>query len=129
VSFSGIQAQAVAQGFGRSAVRGGVKVLACSILPEHVHLVIARHRVKAERIVGFFKGEATRVLLEKGLHPLAAHGQPDQTPPCCWGEKCWKVFLDSPDDVRRAIQYVANNPVKEGKPPQRWSFVTPCEPM
>jgi hypothetical protein len=28
----------------------------------------------------------------------------------------------------RAIRYVENNPVKENKPPQRWTSVTPFEP-
>jgi hypothetical protein len=34
------------------------------------------------------------------------------------------VFLDSDEDIRRAIRYVEENPVKEGKPRQLWSFVT-----
>jgi hypothetical protein len=29
--------------------------------------------------------------------------------------------------VRRAILYVEDNPLKEGKPRQRWSFVTPFD--
>src|SRR5207244_1739990 len=43
VQFNGLQARSVGTGFGESARRGGVTVLACSILPEHVHMVIARH--------------------------------------------------------------------------------------
>ena len=42
-----------------------------------------------------------------------------------WGEYGWNVFLDSEQDVRRAIQYVEQNPPKEHKPRQRWSFVVP----
>jgi len=37
------------------------------------------------------------------------------------------VFLDSIEDVGRAVAYVAENPIKEGKRPQRWSFLTPIE--
>src|SRR3954464_13892406 len=43
VHFTGVQALAIGKGFAESARRGGVAVWACSILPEHVHLVIARH--------------------------------------------------------------------------------------
>ena len=45
--------------------------------------------------------------------------------PSPWARNCWKVFLDSAADVERAMRYVENNPIKEGKRPQRWSFVTP----
>ena len=46
--------------------------------------------------------------------------------PKCWGRGEWKVFLD-PEDVTRAIQYVEDNPVKEGKKRQKWSFAVPVE--
>src|SRR5436309_10797776 len=42
VQFSGIQARAVGRGFANSVQRGGLIVWACSLLPEHVHLVIGR---------------------------------------------------------------------------------------
>jgi hypothetical protein len=45
----------------------------------------------------------------------------------CWSAKLWKVYLNS-QDITRAIAYVEQNPVKEGKPRQRWSFVTPFKP-
>jgi hypothetical protein len=34
------------------------------------------------------------------------------------------VALDSTGDVERAIEYAEQNPIKEGKKPQRWDFVT-----
>jgi hypothetical protein len=39
----------------------------------------------------------------------------------------WTVYLDTEDDMQRAINYVEQNPQKEGKPLQRWSFVLPYE--
>jgi hypothetical protein len=45
--------------------------------------------------------------------------------PRCWAARGWKVFLDSDEAIRRAIRYVEQNPLKEGKRPQRWHFVTP----
>src|SRR4051812_30689820 len=62
VSFSGRQAIAIADGFRRWSESSGAKILACSILPEHVHMVIARHRYKIERVANFLKGEATKSL-------------------------------------------------------------------
>src|SRR5947209_14268728 len=44
VHFTGQQARAIGQAFGDFARRAGVVVWACAILPEHVHLVLARHR-------------------------------------------------------------------------------------
>jgi REP element-mobilizing transposase RayT len=128
VEFTGEQALAIAKGFQASAKRGGVTVLACAILPEHVHLVLARHKSKVEQIVNSFKGEATRTLLAEGLHPLAAYRTTRGKVPKCWARGQWKVFLDGAEDAQRAIYYVEQNPVKEGKRLQRWSFVSPFDP-
>ena len=124
VSFSGLQARAVARGFAECICRGGLQVLACAILPEHVHMVIARHSCRVEQIVGLLKGEATRRLASENLHPFMGR-MAGQNIPTCWARRCWKVFLDSVEDIDRAIRYVEENPIKEGKPRQRWWFVTP----
>jgi hypothetical protein len=42
-----------------------------------------------------------------------------------WAAHEWKVYLDSEEAIENAIAYVNGNPAKEGKPRQRWSFVTP----
>ena len=44
-------------------------IWACSILPEHVHLVIARHTYKVEQVCNLLKGEATKQLKAESLHP------------------------------------------------------------
>ena len=44
-----------------------------------------------------------------------------------WSARPYKVFLYSPADVRRIIDYIERNPVKEGLPPQQWPFVTPYD--
>jgi REP element-mobilizing transposase RayT len=125
VNFSGEQALSVAKGFAEAIADGKYIVHACSILPEHVHLVTGRHERDVERIVGHLKSSATKRLDADGLHPFAGtikHNGSKQSP---WSERCWKVFLDSPEDVPRAIRYVEQNPVKEGKKRQQWSFVRP----
>ena len=50
VHFTGRQARAVGRGFASYVAKAGVMVWACSILPEHAHLVIARHRLDADRL-------------------------------------------------------------------------------
>ena len=91
-------------------------IWACAVLPEHVHLVIARHTYKVEQIVRLLKGEATKQLAKESIHPQIDHGP--------WAVGHWKVFLDTEEAVDNAIRYVQENPVREGKPAQNWPFVT-----
>ena len=121
VIFNASQIQAVAAGFADYAERSAVKVAACAILSDHVHLVLVRHRLAPEQLAIQFKGAATRKLVELGLHPFPADGRP----PKCFARGEWKVFLDTEADVWRAIRYVEENPLKEGLPRQDWGFVVP----
>src|SRR6266481_2058625 len=95
VQFTGLQARAIGNGFGHCFQRGSVIAWACSILPEHVHLVIARYTCKVEQIVNLLKGEATKSLLTDGLHPLEKYRTPKGKVPKCWAEGQWAVFLDT----------------------------------
>ena len=72
VHFTGGQARAVGKGFANAVRKSGLTIWARSILPEHVHLVVARHTYKAEQICNLLKGEATKELIAESLHPLAA---------------------------------------------------------
>jgi REP element-mobilizing transposase RayT len=116
VRFTGVQARAVGRGFGSYVERGGIKIRACSILPQHAHFVIARHKFDVEQVVNQLKGYATRQLDAESLHPKC---------PSCWGRGLWKVFLNSPEAVARSMKYVEQNPLKEGLPIQHWPFVRP----
>jgi REP-associated tyrosine transposase len=125
VSFTGRQALMIGMGFKQAIEESSYVVYACSILPEHAHLVVARHAHGGERIAGHLKGRATHQLALEGLHPLAACRQQDGTIPSPWARKSWPVFLETDEAIQRAIAYVEDNPLKEGKPRQRWSFVVP----
>lgn len=126
VHFSGVQARAVGRGFAQYAANSNVVIWACSILACHVHMVIARHaRLSIEAISNQLKGAATRQLLTEGLHPFADDPYRDGTLPTPWTRKKWDCYLDDEQDIRRAIGYVKNNPMKEAKPEQHWSIVTP----
>ena len=125
VVFTGPQALSVSKGFARGVAESGYVIFACSILPEHVHMVVARHERKIERIVGHLKTRATQQLCTDGLRPLDRFARDACAPPSPWGRRGWHVYLDSAEGVLRAIRYVRGNPMKEGKPSQEWSFVTP----
>ncbi len=128
VIFNGYQAVSVGRGFADMVEKSGYAIYACSILPEHVHLVLGRFRYTAETMVRLLKAAASERLARDGRHPLAAWPRTDGTLPTPWSVKCWKVFLNCEADVGRAIRYVEDNPVKEGKRRQTWSFVTPFSP-
>ncbi len=125
VVFDGHQALAIARGFQRMIDKSAYRVYACSILPEHVHMVIGRHHYHVESVVRLLKAEASSELAACGLHPMAEWPGPDGSLPSPWARGRWKVFLNDEDDMARAIPYVEDNPVKEGKRRQRWSFVIP----
>ncbi|QNN21706.1 hypothetical protein HED60_05295 [Planctomycetales bacterium ZRK34] len=116
VHFTGKQALSIANGFRWAVEQSHYSVYACAILPDHVHMVIARHDYHVEQIVRRLKQAATMRLKSDGLSPHA--GSP-------WARNGWKVFLNTDADIRRAIHYVNDNPAKEHKPPQQWAFVTP----
>jgi REP element-mobilizing transposase RayT len=89
-------------------------------MPDHVHLVIRKHRDQAEDMIAHFQ-EATRALIRG--NPNGQHGPEHPV----WGGPGWKVFLNSQDDIRRTIYYVEQNPVKMGRPVQAWHFVKPYD--
>ena len=126
VVFDGRQGRAVARGFARAIEIGGYVIHACAILPEHVHLVIARHALPIERIIAHLKKEATMRLFAEGIHPLEAFREGDRPPPSPWSQKKgWVVYLNSDAEIQQRIEYVEENPLKEGKKRQGWRFVTP----
>jgi REP element-mobilizing transposase RayT len=87
---------------------------ACALMPDHVHILIRKHKHAAEDMIANLQFESRFRLRDFGLrtadHPV-------------WGGPGWKVFLDSPEDIRRTIRYIEDNPLKMGLPAQKWGFV------
>jgi REP-associated tyrosine transposase len=125
VHFDGKAAAAIGYGFADACEDAGYIIHACAILPEHVHLVLARHDRDAKKIIGHFKARATRRMNTHGVNPMQRFGA-DHSP---WANRGWVVFLSTDEALQHAIAYVEQNPVKEGKPKQDWSFVTPYHPI
>jgi len=124
VELVGVQALAVARGFAQAIADAQYCLWACAILPDHVHAVIKRDGRHAEQIVSHLKRAASRQLREENLHPFAQYAEDGGSPPSPWARKCWNVYLDDEADIRRAIAYVEDNPLREGKRRQNWNFVT-----
>jgi REP element-mobilizing transposase RayT len=102
---------------GKVVVENKYTCYACAVMPDHVHILIRKHKHQAEEMIENLKRAARLALSESwGIpeHPV-------------WGTGGWKVFLDEPDDIWRTIRYVENNPVKMRSPMQRWDFVKPYD--
>ena len=87
---------------------------ACAIMPDHVHVLIRKHKRDAETMMELLKVASTQRLKENNVvesgHPV-------------WADGGWKVFLDHPDEIRRTIPYIEKNPKPLGLPSQNWPFV------
>jgi REP element-mobilizing transposase RayT len=125
VIFTGLQARSVGAGFAAMTAKSGYVIHACSILPRHSHLVVRRHRYAIEQVVRLLRQAATQQLLADDLHPFAKLRGDKGRLPSVWAQDFWTRFLFDEEQIANAIQYVEENPIKEGKPHQRWSFVTP----
>ena len=94
------------------------EILALAIMPDHIHVVIGRTDRDIRRVIGHMKSQASRVLRANEYFL-------DQAP---WSAHGWNVYLDSVEDVLRAIEYVQRNPIRAGLPRQRWNCVVPFDP-
>jgi REP-associated tyrosine transposase len=88
---------------------------ACAIMPEHIHMLIRKHRDYAETMIDKLQKASRQALID--------HGKRSPTHPV-WGGPGWKVFLNTQADIWRIVRYIEANPAKSGLPPQRWGFVT-----
>src|SRR5258706_8082704 len=103
----------VAEAFRTVIAQERYTCYACSVMPDHVHLLIRKHKHSAEDMIAHLQ-DASRLRLRAARACKADHP--------VWGGPGWKVFLDHPDDIRRTIRYVEQNPVKIGRPIQRYPF-------
>jgi len=87
---------------------------ACAMMPDHVHILIRKHKHPAEEMIRNLQRASHLALRREGLvdleHPV-------------WGGPGWKVFLDCPEDVWRTVKYIQDNPINARLPAQSWSFV------
>ena len=106
--------RAVADGLGEAIAQFRYTCYACAIMPDHVHVLIRKHKHQAEEMIENLQAASRLRLSTLGLrtadHPV-------------WARSGWKGFLDHPDEIRRTIRYIEENPRKWRLPDQRWEFV------
>jgi REP element-mobilizing transposase RayT len=95
-----------------------LQLLACAIMPDHVHILIRKHRQEAPEMIERLQDASCYAVRDCALrspeHPV-------------WTEGGWKGFLETAEDIRRTIRYIELNPVKIGRPRQVWDFVHPYD--
>jgi REP element-mobilizing transposase RayT len=116
VHFTGRQALDVALAIRDLVEEYNVVIWACAVMPNHVHLLAARHTLTPTKIVAACRARASRRLHD-------ADQWPADRP--IWGKGKWTVDLETPPDARTRIAYINRDPSEAGLPAQRWSFVTP----
>jgi REP element-mobilizing transposase RayT len=92
----------------------GYTVWACATLKNHAHAVVRRHRDNPETIWGRFADASRTALRDAQVAPTDHH---------VWSLRPYQVYLNTSDDMIRAMDYVKRNPAKEGLAPQTFDFV------
>jgi REP element-mobilizing transposase RayT len=118
IHFRPAQFAEIAGAFAETVRNRSYTCYACAILPDHVHLVIRKHRDAAEEMIENFQNGSQLHLRSKGIVPV------DHP---VWTLNGWHVFLDSTAAVWGRIRYVEGNPSKDGLPRQVWPFVVPYD--
>ena len=116
LTFAVAEIDAIAEAFTKVIRDCRYTCYACAIMPDHVHILIRKHKHLAEEMMVQLQRAAHSRLLE------LRHRDESQRTWASGGG--WKVFLDHPDEVRRTINYIDETPVKIGLPKQDWPFVT-----
>ena len=85
--FSGADIVCVAEAIGQTIAVRGYTCYGCAIMPDHVHLLIRKHKDRAEDMICYSQDDSWSRLQETKRWPS---GHP------VWGGPGWKVFLDTP---------------------------------
>ena len=107
---------AIAFGFADAIAENNYTCYACAVMPDHVHLVLRKHRDSSEQMIEHLKA-SSRLRLSNGRAWSPDH-------PTWTGGYGYKVFLEHPDDIERTVDYVKRNPDGMRLPPQHWPFVS-----
>jgi REP element-mobilizing transposase RayT len=116
--FSTDEIQVLGRLIGKVINDRGYTCYACAVMPEHIHLLIRRHRDNGDVML-----EALQQATRQGL--IDAEIRSPRHP--VWGGKGWDVFLNTRANIERIIEYIQKNPLKAGMPAQHWRFVKPYD--
>lgn len=116
--FDDAKRQALGDALGDVVRRERYTVWGAAVLSNHLHLCIRRHRDDATTMWHKLANECRQMLC------LFAESPPDHP---VWSNRPYKVFLYTPEEIRQRIDYISQNPVKEGLSPQHRPFVQPYD--
>ncbi|HEX4132073.1 MAG TPA: transposase [Pirellulales bacterium] len=116
IRFDALQIATISEALAEAIRQYQYTCYAAAVMPDHVHLVIRKHRDHAEEMIAGLQA-ATRLRLSTAAlvpkdHPV-------------WTLNGWHRFLTTPDHVHNVIRYVEENPTRAGLPRQTWPFVIP----
>jgi len=119
LTFDAQAREVIADSFATTITKQNYTCYACVIMPDHVHMIVRKHRDTCEEMMDYFRSWSARGLRAAGLrssdHPVWSAGDG------------YSVFLDHPDDIWRTIPYIEKNPVLLGLPVQSYEFVKPYD--
>lgn len=87
---------------------------ACAIMPDHIHVLIRKHRDKPAEMIHRLQ-DGARVHLQRNVARFRGHP--------VWGGPGWDAFQYTPEDCRRTVDYIERNPLKARLAGQDWAFV------
>lgn len=114
--FNSAKRQALGEAFGGVVATRGWTVWACAVMPNHAHFCIRAHRDDSVTMW-------SKLTQASGDVMRRFSDVPDTHP--VWSQRPYKVFLHTHPDVVDRIEYIEDNPVDAGLPPQNWPFVQP----
>ncbi len=118
-TFDAASRQEIASSFGRVIDRERLTCYACAIMPDHVHMLIRKHKHQAEDMIELLRS-SSKDAVRRAFPSFTGH-------PVWNSGSGWKVFLDHPEEIRRTIAYIEKNPNPLGLPRQYWPFVVPYD--
>lgn len=117
LAFTAEEVALLADSFRDTIRKRNYTCYACAIMPDHAHLLIRKHRDRAEQMVSELQDASRTAILAAGRWPL------DHP---VWGSRRgWIGFLWGRTDIERTIPYIEANPDERGLPRQTWDFVRP----
>jgi hypothetical protein len=110
--------QAIADAMGDFASREGLTCYACAVLSNHIHLLVRRHRLKAQQVSVAMKAAGRDRVIALQLAPA---GHPVFSKDCC------HIYKSTPEEVRNCIEYAVGNYKKHRVIPSLTSWVVPYD--
>lgn len=102
---------------GHACKQYGYTVWTLAVCSNHAHAIVRTHGDRSEVIWENLARDAMLALRGEKIVP------PDHP---VWLHRPYKVFLYSAADVIGRINYVNENPIKEGLAQQHWDFIKAC---